>query len=56
MAEKLAGHWFRRVLLDAIAALEKRPASRRGHYIITDAHLQNARAALQQEPTHDRDR
>lgn len=39
--------WWRRILLQAVAALQKRPPSRRGPYIITDEQLRNCRAALE---------
>lgn len=38
--------WYRRVLIEAVESLQKRPEARRGPYRITDAHLRNVRAAL----------
>lgn len=38
--------WWRRILLQAVAALQKRPPSRRGPYIITDEQLRNCRATI----------
>jgi hypothetical protein len=52
MAEKMRRDWYHRVLADAIEALSKRPASRRGPFLITDEQLRNARRALD-EATHD---